>query len=280
MNNKSLHVLAYHTVRDSTNFEIHLSYLKKNYSVISVDQLLEWYKSNIKLPKKPMLITFDDGDLSVYQNALPLLKKYSLPAILFIVTNLINTEKPFWWDEIEYYLGKEEGNKKVWEVKTWPNSKREAFLEELRNNSSKPLLKYKQLTTAQLKEMQGADIMIANHSHTHPMFDQCTQEELESEIKSSIEILKDLGFTPDVFAYPNGNYSPDAENVLKKYGADKAYLFDHKINKKEINHLRISRLVVNDTTPLWKFKLILSGWHTRILPFTRFAGKLKAILKK
>lgn len=275
MNNKSLHVLAYHTVRDSTNFEIHLSYLKKNYSVISVDQLLEWYKSNIKLPKKPMLITFDDGDLSVYQNALPLLKKYKIPAILFVITDLINSQKAFWWDEFEYYLGREEGNKKAWEVKTWANNKREAFLEELRNNSSKPLLKYKQLTTAQLKEMQEAGIMIANHSHTHPMFDQCTDQELEYEIKSSIEILKDLGFTHDVFAYPNGNYSELAEERLKEFGIKQVFLFDHKIHKSSLNPLRISRLAVNDNTPMWKFKLILSGWHTKLLPITKGFAKLK-----
>jgi peptidoglycan/xylan/chitin deacetylase (PgdA/CDA1 family) len=262
-------VITYHKILNSGNFEKQIQYLIKKFKIgISIQ--------NVAVRKKQLLITADDGDPSFYHNAFPVLKKYNIPAILFVVTDLINTKKPFWWDEVEYYLGKDEGNKKNWELKTWPNSKRESFLEELRGTSVKPLLNYEQLSTAQLKEMQESGITIANHSHTHPMFDHCTREELEKEMEQSISVLEALGFTPDVFAYPNGNYSQKTEVVLKSYGIKKAFLFDHQINNRiNFNSLRISRLVVNDTTPMWKFKLILSGWHTKILPVTRGLGKLK-----
>lgn len=213
--------------------------------------------------------------MSVYENALPLLKKHKLPATLFVITDLINTNKPFWWDEIEYYLGKEDGNKKVWEVKNWKNIEREEFLSELRQHSDKPGMEYQQLTTSQLKEMQNSDITIANHSHTHPMLNNCTREELETELKSSNEQLKELGCTSDIFAYPNGNYSDLSETVLESHKIKMAFLFDHKINRGKINPLRVSRLAVNDHTPLWKLKLILSGWHTKILPITRTLSKLR-----
>ena len=258
---KKTKVLAYHKILNRHSFLRQIQYLIRN--------------NDFDCSNQNLFITVDDGDPSFYHNAFPILKKYNIPAILFVITDLINTQKPFWWDEIEYYLGKEEGNKKVWEVKGWANKKRESYLKNLRGKSSKPIFKYEQLTTAQLKEMQNAGIIIANHSHTHPMFDQCTCEELENEIKNSTNFLKELGFTPDIFAYPNGNYSPVAESILQKYGIKQAYLFDHKINKGEENPLRISRLVVNDTTPIWKFKLILSGWHSRILPITKALGKLR-----
>ncbi|MBI6119768.1 polysaccharide deacetylase family protein [Salegentibacter maritimus] len=274
-NIKSLCILAYHTVRDSKNFEAHLSYLEENYSVISVEQLRQFICNKTKLPKNPLIITFDDGDLSVYENALPLLKKYRLPATLFVVTDLINSHKPFWWEEIEYYLGKEEGNKKVWEVKDWKNIELEKFLLELRKQSNKPAMRCQQLSTAQLKEMQASGFTIANHSHTHPMFNNCTREELEAELKNSKGQLEELGFTPDIFAYPNGNYSRLSETVLESHQIKVAFLFDHKINRGKINPLRISRLAVNDHTPLWKLKLILSGWHTKILPITRTLSKLR-----
>ncbi|WP_289021505.1 polysaccharide deacetylase family protein [uncultured Salegentibacter sp.] len=266
-------VLTYHKIADEVNFERQIQYLCKHYKPVLVNQNLSDSKANL-------LITVDDGDTSFYYKAFPVLKKYNISAILFVVTNLVNTQKPFWWDELQYYLGKEEGNKKVWEVKGWTNKKRESYLKNLREKSSKPILKYEQLTTAQLREMQDAGIIIANHSHTHPMFDQCTPEELEVELSNSTKILKDFGFSPEIFAYPNGNSSVQSEAMLKKYGINKAYLFDHKINKTPPHPHRISRLIVNDNTPMWKFKLILSGWHTRILPFTRFAGKLTGRLKK
>jgi len=273
MNIRSLHVLAYHTICDAINFEEQLLFIKKKYSIISIEQLRQFLLENIRLPKNPLLITLDDGDLSVYDNALPIFKKHNIPAIVFVITDLTNTNKPFWWNEIKYYLGSKEGNIKSWEVKTWPNHERETYLKNLRLNSLKPELKVKQLTISQLREMQDAGITIANHSHTHPMYDKCTEEELMSEISLSSSKLRELDFTPDVFAYPNGNYSLMAEDILKKHGIIATFLFDHKINRGKIDPLRISRLKVNDNTPLWKLKLILSGWHTRILPITRTIGK-------
>lgn len=279
-NSKSkLRVLAYHIVQDSVQFEQQMLMLKRSYTILDIHTLTNLISKG-GLPENAILITFDDGDSSLYHKAFPILKKLRIPATIFVITELINSQKPFWWDEIEYYLGPEVGSKKVWEVKNWQNNQREFFLKNLRARSDKPELLKEQLTAGQLKEMEEYGISIANHSHTHPMFDKSTVEELEWEMERSTGILKGLGFTPDVFAYPNGNFSSKSETILKKYGIKQSYLFDHKLNKDGINPLRISRLIVNDTTPIWKFKLILSGWHTRILPLTRLVAKLTGRLKK
>lgn len=279
-NIKNLKILAYHTINDRANFVEQLKYIETYYSVISLEDLILFFVNEQKLPKNPLLITFDDGDLSVYSNAFPLLDKYKLPAVLFVITDLIGSQKPFWWDEIEYYLGKKEGNEKVWEIKAWPNRKREDYLIKLRADSQKPLMEYKQLSTQQLRKMQAGNICIANHSHTHPMFDQCTKEELKKEMKNATTILRNLGFTPNVFAYPNGNSSSGSERMLKEFDIKLAFLFDHQINRGKIDPLRISRLSVDDTTPIWKFKFILSGWHSRLLPVTRSLGKISQKIKK
>ncbi|MFD1096338.1 polysaccharide deacetylase family protein [Salegentibacter chungangensis] len=271
----TLRVLAYHKVQNCFQFEKQLKHLKAHYNIIEYRELFEALYKEKSLPKNPVLITFDDGDLSNYKNAYPYLLKYKASAVFFIITNLINTNDPFWWDEIEYYQGKESGDKKVWEVKNWDNKKRELYLEELRKKSDKPPMIYSQLTTSDLEEMCNNRMTIANHSHTHPMFNNCTFEELDEELESSISILEDLKFTSRAFAYPNGNFSDKAEKKLKEHGIKLAFLFDHKINRGHLNPLRISRLIVNDTTPIWKLKFILSGWHSKILPLTRALGKLR-----
>ncbi len=267
-------VLAYHEINQPHLFKKQLKLLKNTYKIIGLKELEDVIKEDVNF-QNHLLLTFDDGDKSFYENAFPVLKELKISAIIFVITDLINSHKPFWWDEIEYYLGSVEGNAKVWEVKTWSNKKREAFLKELRKSSQKPLFQQKQLTTNQLREMQTSGITIANHSHTHPMFNQCTVEELDFELNQSTQILEKLGLTPNIFAYPNGNYSELAEEKLKDYNTKIAFLFDHKINRGKINPLRISRLAVNDYTPLWKLKLILSGWHTKILPITRTLSKLR-----
>jgi len=220
-----------------------------------------------------LLVTFDDGDKSLFYNAVPVLKKLNIPAVIFVVTNLIDSNEAFWWDEIKYYLGKEKGNKKVWEVKNWSNKKRVNYLVSLRVKSDKPAFTYTQLTSNQLSEMQHGGIDIANHSHTHPMFNQCTFEELENEIEGSKIILNSLNLNADIFAYPNGNFSKISEDILEKKGFKMAFLFDHKINKGNINPLRISRLMVNDNTSIWKLRFILSGWHGKFLPVIKVAAK-------
>jgi poly-beta-1,6-N-acetyl-D-glucosamine N-deacetylase len=118
--------------------------------------------------------------------------------------------------------------------------------------------------------MQAAGVLIANHSHTHPMFDQCTEEEIRAELRASKAFFTQHGLKGyEYFAYPNGNYNERVQKILIEEGIQYAFLFDHQLNKAPINPMRISRLSVNDDTPLWKLRLILSGWHSRILPLRR-----------
>lgn len=273
---KKLKVLAYHKIENAEKFEKQIEFLKEKYHILNMIEF-ENYSPHQTFIKNPILITFDDGDISLYINAFPVLKKHNLHAIIFVITNLIGTKKPFWWDEIKYYLGQEEGEKKVWEVKNWENKDRENFIEGLRNTSEKILLEKDQLSISQLKEMQESGISIANHSHTHPIFDKCTEQELIMECESSNNILKEFGFNNNVFAYPNGNFSDLSEKILKNFNINFVFLFNHKINFGEINPMRISRLIVNDCTPIWKYKFILSGNHSKILPLVK---SLFRIIKK
>ncbi|MEG9326626.1 polysaccharide deacetylase family protein [Salinimicrobium catena] len=268
-------VLVYHKIHDKTQFEKQIKFLKRSYNIIDPTCLEDHLCHGKSLPENSLMITFDDGDSTLYKNAFPVLKRENIPAIIFVITNLIGTNEPFWWDELEYLLGEEEGNNKVWEVKTWPNKKRVQYLQELRSKSNKEQYKYPQLSIQELKEMQHANILIANHTHTHPMLDKCEEDELEEELFNSTEKLKERKFNYQYFAYPNGNYSERAEKKLVQHGIKYSFLFDHKINTGKLNPLRISRLKVNDNTPIWKLKFILSGWHSRVLPVTRTLGKLR-----
>ncbi len=69
------------------NFEKDLKYLKKNgYETISLEQMEDYYLGEeIQLPKKPIVITFDDGYLNNYEYAYPLLKKYDTKAVIYLI---------------------------------------------------------------------------------------------------------------------------------------------------------------------------------------------------
>jgi poly-beta-1,6-N-acetyl-D-glucosamine N-deacetylase len=265
-------ILTYHKVVDVENFRRQLQFLQSSkFNVLTFAQFTEGFEKK-SLKKKDVLITFDDGDRTVFKNGLPVLQEFGFPALLFVITELIGTNKPFWWDEIVHYT-KDPGL--VTKVKAMPNDRRLELLERLRKETRVPALTYPHLTVEELLIMQSANIAIANHSHTHPMFDKITPDEIQHEINTSCVFLRSNNFTYfNAFAYPNGNYTLESEAVLDRLQIKHAFLFDHKLTTSFENPLRISRLSVNDTTSIAKFKFILSGWHSRILPLRKKLFKL------
>jgi peptidoglycan/xylan/chitin deacetylase (PgdA/CDA1 family) len=81
-------------------FESHLQVLKKGFKTASLPDVVKEMKDRGRLENDSVAITFDDGCESFYRLAFPLLKKYDLPATLFLPTDFIGTGRAFWWDEL------------------------------------------------------------------------------------------------------------------------------------------------------------------------------------
>jgi len=89
-------VLMYHRVSDdgnssditvsAKNFEDQILYLKKNFNIVSIDELIDMYLQNVKLEEDTVAITFDDGYKDNYTDAYPILRRYNVPAIIFVAT--------------------------------------------------------------------------------------------------------------------------------------------------------------------------------------------------
>lgn len=85
------------------NFEKQLQLLAKMNITISANELAEQLRGG-KLRKKSIVVTFDDGYADNYTTALPLLKKWGIPATIFVTSQNIGRQKEFWWDELERIL--------------------------------------------------------------------------------------------------------------------------------------------------------------------------------
>jgi len=73
-------------------FEQQLLSLKKaGYTSISLQQYADWRENKSELPEKAFLITFDDGYESNYTMAYPVLQKLEIYAVIFVVTDCIDT---------------------------------------------------------------------------------------------------------------------------------------------------------------------------------------------
>ncbi len=120
----SLIILMYHRVLDDSSrdkeygqsgisisqnsFKQQMSFLTKHYKPISLESLIYLLRNDRLPPKKSVVITFDDGWLDNYQNAYPVLKKHRIPATIFLSTDFIDTDKLFWFLQINILLT--EGN--------------------------------------------------------------------------------------------------------------------------------------------------------------------------
>lgn len=103
-------VLMYHSVEDTawkygvrvSEFERQLSYLARHLRVVKIEDVVAYVQGRRMLPKRSVAITIDDGYLDTYQAVFPLLKKYNLPATVFLTTDLSprpelgNLPRPSW----------------------------------------------------------------------------------------------------------------------------------------------------------------------------------------
>lgn len=105
-------VLLYHRVDEPVldpfrlcvsreNFEKHLALLAATGRALPLHEFME-RKEKGKLERGSVCVTFDDGYLDVFENALPLLEKYRIPATVFITTG--NLGSAFWWDRLAHLI--------------------------------------------------------------------------------------------------------------------------------------------------------------------------------
>lgn len=84
------------------NFERQMAYLKDHrYRVLSFNELVELTQNNEPLPRKSVVITFDDAYENNYTHAFKILKKYGYPAIIFTPSDLIGQEGHLSWTQIK-----------------------------------------------------------------------------------------------------------------------------------------------------------------------------------
>lgn len=86
-------------------FERQVRFLKTHkYNVIPLEELAALIKEKNKIPPKTLAITLDDGYRDNYTYAFPILKKYHIPAKIFIIVQEVGRPDRLSWSEIKEML--------------------------------------------------------------------------------------------------------------------------------------------------------------------------------
>ena len=268
-----------------SDFENQLIYLIKQYTILSLDELVDHIYEQKPLPKKAVVITFDDGYEDNYRYAYPILKKYGVPATIFLATGYIDNGELFWWDKITYVLQhtmcdaleldeigfyplKTDGERPrvastlVKKLTGLPEQKRNMLIEEIAVMSAvnipAGLGKEMILSWDEVREMNNDGIAFGAHSVTHPILTNLPPEQAKREISESKKIIEERVNQPvTAFSYPGGRFSNDTTSLLKDSGFRCALTSVPRMTNPESNPYELGRIVCGWTFDV--FKAILFG---------------------
>src|SRR6476661_9783058 len=168
-------------------FAEQMTYLARHdYRTLTVTQFVEAIRgAGEPLPRRPVVLTFDDGFADFYSQALPVLESNCFTATLYICTA---------------FVGK---------ASRWLQHEGEA---------KRPLL-----TWEQLKDISARGIECGAHGHTHSALDAMSARQAHQEILRPRQILEDnLACRISSFAYPFGYYSGMVRQIVRDCGYSSA----------------------------------------------------------
>lgn len=207
-------ILAYHRVAkvkedpyrlcvSPENFFDQISYVVSHSVVVPLaetDRIL----CRIPWQKLKVVLTFDDGYADNYFNALPVLKKFGVPATFFITAGMIGSKKPFYWD-----------------AKTRLADRGRAMTgKELKMLVNDPLVE------------------IGSHTLSHPHLKNLTLSRQKKELEESkIELEKMTGREVNSFSYPFGIQNNDWDKLTTRLVKEVGYARACTVRRSRVNLL-------------------------------------------
>ena len=255
---RTCQILAYHRVNDekdpffpglpTSQFARQMEVLAERFTLCSLDRLLQGMESG-DLPEHGVAVTFDDGYRDNYVNAFPILKRYAVPATIFLTTGVIGCHKPLWHDRIFSMLRET----RIPELSSFGPDRMTLSLRSLADKlkSQRQILEHlwclgaeaRESTIAELSHRLGTDetkrdalmlsweevsemsregIKFGAHTVNHPVLSRLGPEEVRREVygsKSAIEAALNTAVTH--FAYPVGrgvDFTAATKRIVQEAG--------------------------------------------------------------
>ncbi|MBP1750724.1 MAG: polysaccharide deacetylase domain protein [Deltaproteobacteria bacterium] len=248
-------ILLYHRIVDDSSayldkgpgmhhhvydFEKEISYLKKHYQILSIDETVARIKSRRYFEKPTVAITFDDG----YRDNFTL-------------------------DGEEKISIRTKGEKRAAcielasALKSMPDVRCKELLQgiferlDFHPNEAKTRM---MLNWDEVRVMAGNGITFGSHSHTHPILSRMPVAEAKEELLDSKKIIEEqLGQQVKHFAYPNGrieDFSEELRNYSENIGFESVASVIHGSNN-SVNGNQYSLRRITATSPVWLFAAAL-----------------------
>jgi len=307
---KDLRVLAYHRVLPELDeaafefdielvsarqaeFEWQMAYIARRFQPVSCQQVADAFNTGTPLPKRAVMVTFDDGFRDNFEVAFPVLRHHAVPAVFFLSTGYINSSDVFWFDWLVHVLTRsskphvrleslgltiklgsslssrrDEATKLLSVLKRTPEANRLQVLQELNSAAgeiprSGDHAQSALMTWDHVREMSRAGMEFGSHTVSHPILSTITDPsllrwELE-ESKATIE--RETGRPVVALAYPVGGRDAANDAVLAataRAGYQFAFTYQPGVNRiGSSDRFRLKRLAVERYTTRGMFSAAL-----------------------
>lgn len=282
-NREKILILMYHRFSREKNpfkisgeeFAAHLEYLSKRNRVLSLAETLDYLKNGEKLPPNTTVLTIDDGYADAFEIAFPILKKFNLPATLFVVTDFVDGKCWLWTDLMRYILNAtareffrvefENGERIEMNLtgetqslelagrvnsrlKKMSNERKEAKIREIAETLAVkipelPTDEYAPISWRQAREMDANNLKIESHTVTHPILTNINEQQLGFELqnsKSKLEMI--LNRKSEHFCYPNGSFDEIVRQAVENNDYKSAVTTDYGFNDAGENPFTLKRI--------------------------------------
>lgn len=232
-------------------FRMHMRILKSRFETVKLGEWVKKANGGGELPEFACAVTFDDGWRDNYDYAYPILKEYGVPATIFVVSTFVGTRYSFWPNRLMRLVNNASGEERerllgyladsgldfplpetgslvpvqlhglVEACKAMPE---DALLEWLRtvesakNNKSR-VDEVDMMDWNQLRDMQASGLVdIGSHTCRHRrLVDGLDSGHMRIEVENSkAEIQEKLHAPVEAFCYPNGDYTPEAVELVRR----------------------------------------------------------------
>jgi len=271
-------------------FDLQMRYLAAHCRVVSMAEVLTARRNSAPLPRRAVLITFDDAYCDFAEHAWPSLKRHGLPATLFVPTAFPDSPgRMFWWDRLyqavsavppggvlgtplgrlpaatpqQRQLAYAQLNR---HVKSLPHADAMAFVDRLCTELDFAGAEPAVLGWDALRSLARAGLTLGAHTRTHPMMNRISLDEAGAEaVGSLLDLKREIGTADPIFAYPSGHFSSEIARMLEQQGFALAFTTISGINDmREIDWLELKRVNVGRRTTLPILRAELLSWSRHL----------------
>ena len=259
-------------------FERQIAHIAARQRPLSLDELLAIRRGEAGLPACAVLVTFDDAYRDFAEHAWPVLRRYGVPATLFVPTAFAGDRaRRFWWDRLHAAFaahspgGLDAHRRASREVSALPHAEAMQRVDDLVAELGEVDPGDVVLSWDELRRLAADGVALAAHTRTHPRLDRLPLAEAVAEVRGSLaDLERETGSARAAFAYPEGGHADAVVSALADEGVEVAFTTERGVNDvRRPDWLRLRRINVGRRSSVGAISL-------QVLASARFARGVAA----